>query len=117
MDTTATAEEDVVELDDDDDEAGKKRGDDSEKEVRGKIVSCVYRVIHLVVDLGWVDFDLAVPPSCPSTQPFLPNSYQPRQNWTDSPRPDESPCMSIMGLSTDNGRGALAECIQRSPCR
>ena len=38
MDTTATAEDDVVELDDDDDddndESGKKKGDNGEKEVR-----------------------------------------------------------------------------------
>ena len=39
-----------------------------------------YRAIHLVVDLGWFFFDLGVPPSCPSVQPLLPNSHQPRQN-------------------------------------
>ena len=44
----------------------------------------VYRVPHLLVDLGWVDFDLGVPPSCPLAQPLLPNSNQPRQNWADS---------------------------------
>ena len=42
-----------------------------------------YRVIHLLMDLGWVDFDLGVPSSCPSAQPLLPNSYQPKQNWAD----------------------------------
>ena len=26
-----------------------------------------YRVSHLVVEMGWVDFDLDVPPSCPAT--------------------------------------------------
>ena len=36
------------------------------------------------MDLGWVDFDLGVPPSCPSAQPLLPNSHQPKQNWADS---------------------------------
>ena len=62
-----------------------------------------YRVIHLVNNLGGVDFDLGVPPSCPSAQPLLPNSHQPRQNWADSgtlkiqvtqpsPRYNESPC-------------------------
>ena len=25
-----------------------------------------YRGSHLLVDLGWVDFDLGVPPSCPA---------------------------------------------------
>ena len=39
---------------------------------------------HLLVDLGWVDFDLGVPPSCPPAQPLLRNSHQPRQNWADS---------------------------------
>ena len=43
-----------------------------------------YRVSLLLVCLGWVDFDLGVPPSCPAAQPLLPNSHQPRQNWADS---------------------------------
>ena len=40
------------------------------------ISSFQYRVIliHLVMQLGWVDFHLDVPPSCPAAQPFLPNS-------------------------------------------
>ena len=49
-----------------------------------EVVLHQYRVIHLVVDLGLVDFDLSVPPSCPTAQPLLPNSHQPRQNWADS---------------------------------
>ena len=32
-----------------------------------------YRVSHLLMDLGWVDFDLGVPLTCPATQP-LPSS-------------------------------------------
>ena len=32
----------------------------------------IYRVSHLLVDLGWVDFDLGVPLSCPAAQPLLP---------------------------------------------
>ena len=36
----------------------------------------LYRVSHLLVGLGWVDFHLCF-------QPLLPNSYQPRQNWAD----------------------------------
>ena len=43
-----------------------------------------YRVPHLLLDLGWVDFDLGVPPSCPAAQPLLPNSHQPRQSRADS---------------------------------
>ena len=43
----------------------------------------MYRVIHLLVDLGWVDFDLGVPPYCPAAQLLLPNSHQPKQNWSD----------------------------------
>ena len=39
-----------------------------------------YRVTHLVANLGWVDLDLRVPPSCPTVQPLLPNSPPPRQN-------------------------------------
>ena len=66
------------------------------------VIGDFYRVVHLFVDLGWVDFELSVPPSCPSAQPLLPNSHQAIQNWADSgtlkiqvsltsPRPDESP--------------------------
>ena len=44
----------------------------------------VHRVIHLPYDLGWVDFDLGVPPSCLAAHPLLPNSNQPRRNWADS---------------------------------
>ena len=43
-----------------------------------------YMVTHIFVDLGWVDFELGVPPSCPSAQPLLPNSHKPRPNWADS---------------------------------
>ena len=41
----------------------------------------LYVVIHLLRDLGWVDFDLGVPPSCPAPQPLLSNS---KQNWVDT---------------------------------
>ena len=41
-----------------------------------------YRVSHLIVDLGWDDFNLGVPTSCPSAQPLLPNSHQTGNNWT-----------------------------------
>ena len=41
------------------------------------------RVSQLFVGLGWVDFDLGVPPSCPAAQPLLPNSHQPNQNRAD----------------------------------
>ena len=44
----------------------------------------LYRVSHLLVDLGWVDSDLGVPPSGPAAQPLLPNSHQPRQNRADT---------------------------------
>ena len=44
----------------------------------------LYRVSHLLIDLVWVDFDLGAPPSCPSAQPLLPNSHQPRHNLADS---------------------------------
>ena len=52
------------------------------KKVRRKIVfvSPLYRVSHLLVDLGWVDFYLGVPPSWPAAQPLLPNSHQPNQH-------------------------------------
>ena len=42
-------------------------------------ISTCCRVSHLLVDLGWVDFDLGVPPSWPAAQPLLPNSHQARQ--------------------------------------
>ena len=46
-----------------------------------------YRVSHLLMDLGWVDFDLGVPLTCPATQPLLPNSHHPKPNRADSGRP------------------------------
>ena len=36
-----------------------------------------YQVSHVVVDLGWVDFDLRVPPFDQAAQALLPNSHQP----------------------------------------
>ena len=33
----------------------------------------VYRVSHLLVDLGWVDFDSGVPQSCPATSAQFPS--------------------------------------------
>ena len=45
----------------------------------------IYSVSRLLVDLGWVDFGLGVPPCCPAAQPLLPKSHhsdQPRQNGT-----------------------------------
>ena len=44
----------------------------------------IYRASHVLVDLGWVEFDFRVPPSCPVYQPPLPNSHQPTQNRADS---------------------------------
>ena len=43
-----------------------------------------YRVSQGSCDLGWVDFDFCVPPSCPAAQPLLPNSHQPKQSQADS---------------------------------
>ena len=34
--------------------------------------------------LGWVDFDLGVPPDCPTDQPILPYFHLPKQVWADS---------------------------------
>ena len=39
-----------------------------------------YRVSHLLVDLGLVDFYLGAPTSCPDAQPLLSYPHQPRQN-------------------------------------
>ena len=55
---------------------------------------------HLLVDLGWVDFDLAVPPSGPAAQPLLPNSNQPRQKWADS---------GTLKIKVNPGAGARAD--------
>ena len=50
----------------------------SQSQVRRVLLTQVYRVSHLLVDLGWVDFDLGVPPSCSAAQPLLKNFRQPR---------------------------------------
>ena len=44
----------------------------------------INRAFHVLVDLGWIDFDFFVPPSCPATQPLLPKSHQPKQSLADS---------------------------------
>ena len=33
-----------------------------------------YRVSHLLVDLGWVDFDFCVPPTCPAASAKFPSA-------------------------------------------
>ena len=59
-------------------------------------------LIHMLLGLVWVDFDLGVPPFSSASQP---HSHQPKQNWADGrttkisqpnpgPRADESPCRS-----------------------
>ena len=40
----------------------------------------VYRVTHVLVNMGWVVFDLGVHHLA---QPLLPNSHHSRQNWTE----------------------------------
>ena len=50
----------------------------------GAVVQDIYWVSYLLVDLGWVDFDLGVSPSSPAAQTLLQNSHQPMQNWADS---------------------------------
>ena len=42
-----------------------------------------YRASQVVVDLGWVDFDLRVPPSGPAAQQHLPNTHQPGKSLAD----------------------------------
>ena len=44
----------------------------------------LYRASHVLVDLGCVDFDLGVSPSCPAAQPPLPHSHLPKQSRADS---------------------------------
>ena len=74
-----------------------------------KKLGVVYRVSHLVWDLGWVGFDLDVQLYCLAAQPFLINSSLPKHNWADSGatkikikatqpmsqtlRPDGKPCI------------------------
>ena len=50
----------------------------------GAVVQDIYWVSYLLVDLGWVDFDLGVSPSSPAAQTLLQNSHQPMQNRADS---------------------------------
>ena len=72
----------------------------------GAVVQDIYWVSYLLVDLGWVDFDLGVSPSSPAAQTLLQNSHQPMQNWEDSgtlkkssqPNP-ETPCSTVLSNS------------------
>ena len=47
----------------------------------------LYRVNLVVADLGRVDFNFDVPPSCPAVRPILPNTCVPKQNWADNGTP------------------------------
>ena len=49
--------------------------------------STMYRVFHLLRDLGWVELDFDVPLCYLATQPLLPNSHQPKHNCADSGTP------------------------------
>ena len=40
--------------------------------------------IHPIRPAHFMDFIFEVPPSCPTNLPFLPNSYQPKDNWAES---------------------------------
>ena len=42
-----------------------------------------HRASHVHVDMGWVDFDFCVPPTCPAAYPLWPNSHQPKQSRAD----------------------------------
>ena len=42
------------------------------------------RVSHLLMDLGWVDFELGVPPPLPAAQPILPKPHQPKPTRADN---------------------------------
>ena len=59
-------------------------------------------VSHLLVHLGWVDFDLNVPSFFPAAYPLLPNSHQPKLNQADSgvskSKLTQSRCTSCRGV-------------------
>ena len=50
----------------------------------GYCVYDTYRVTLVVADHAWLDFDLDVPSSCLATQPVLPISQLPLQNFADN---------------------------------
>ena len=56
-------------------------GDPEMPEICGQTV---YKVSHLLVHLGYVDFDWGVPPSCSPSQLLLSNYHQHKQNWAES---------------------------------
>ena len=74
--------------------------------LRSDINQHLYRVSLLLVHLGWVDFDLGVPPSCPATSAksqakmgrhSKPKSTQPGPG----PRADGTPCRLRFQFSKD----------------
>ena len=65
-----------------------------------------YRVSHVLVDLGWVEFDFCVPPSCPAASRFCQVPISPSRvgqtvehskskSTKPSLRADESPCILV----------------------
>ena len=58
----------------------------------------MYRVSHLLMDLGLVDFDLGVPPSCPATSAkFPPTKADPGRQWDTQNPSQPNPVHEQMG--------------------
>ena len=65
----------------------------------------IYRVCHLLVNPGWVDFEFGVPPSWPAVQPQKAQAELDRQlelskikSTQPSPRAHGSPCSAYLSI-------------------
>ena len=77
--------------------------------------SFAYRVILMVMDLGWIVFQLDVISYCSAAQPVLPFSHRPKQNHrkilkqenssqpNPGSRPPVSPCIRMRFPACKNG--------------
>ena len=61
-------------------------------------IRSLYRASHVLVDLGWVDFDFCVPPTCPAASAKFPSAQAEsgRQRNTRNPSP-RNPVYKHMG--------------------
>ena len=60
------------------------------------VIVALYRMPHLLVDLGWVDFCFGGPRSCPAAQPLgQAEEHSKFKSTQTSPRADGTPCVRL----------------------
>ena len=64
-----------------------------------------YRVSHVLVDLGWVDFDFCVPPRCPAASAKLPSAQaESGEQWNTFNPSQQNPVSAHLGHPVETDR-------------